>query len=867
MFFFSSTLCMGRFLFFVTGFIFLSLVSGSSFSEFIYPNFTASHIQFIDHSGAFLSSRNGTFKAAIFNPGAQQTKFYLCVIHVVSNNIIWSANRDTPISSSGKMNLTPEGIIISDQNGSLRWSTSTLKSSVNALLLTEMGNLVLLDQFNGSLWESFHYPTDTIAIGQHLLAGVSLSSALSDYDLSTGNYSLTVGASDAVLQWQGQTYWKLSMDTKAYVNSNYMVEYMSINRTGLYLFGKNGSAVVMQVTLSPSNFRIAKLDASGQFTVISFSSKDSLLEFVGPNDGCRIPFICGKVGLCTDDTISGSPTCSCPSGFRVASQNASGCMPSDGSQSLPVACNSTKTVSQLSSSVFAYLRLDYGMDYFTTDFSDPIKYGVGLSVCQDFCSADCSCLGIFYRNSSGSCYVLENVLGSIISTETGDDDLLGYIKVVVGPKQTNLNPNNSLSYQGQKLPLSALVLLPFTGFVLLAALGFLWWRRSRVNKAIDWKSGHTNSLSSEDLDTFYIPGLPQSGSSGVHSSSSSSSGLVYFPLFALEMHEQGRYLELADPRLEGRVTSEEVEKLVRVALCCVHEEPVLRPNIVSVVGILEGGIPLGHPRVESLNFLRFYGRRFTEASMIEEDNEQTDFRPKIIGMAAHLKAKIVLRLKISKSLVCSPVKLDSIFLDLKLVKNTFLKNERTVSRKIVEMVLAIALERVMSKWEILSSYMSKIYWGHGIYGIESASAFYFRKHPSLLSLGESAMLAGIVPAPELRSPLRDCSRGKTFQARVLKRMVEVGFIDVETALLIVKESLHLHVVGLKNADRLLYLLSFSSEGIRGFNELNQAGTKSSMKDIWDWEQESKIREACEDMERWAINKVSKGSPSKISSLK
>ncbi|KAK4859591.1 hypothetical protein QYF36_008237 [Acer negundo] len=173
------------------------------------------------------------------------------------------------------------------------------------------------------------------------------------------------------------------------------------------------------------------------------------------------------------------------------------------------------------------------------------------------------------------------------------------------------------------------------------------------------------------------------------------------------------------------------------------------------------------------------------------------------------------------------------------------------------MVLAIALERVMSKWEILSSYTSKIYWGHGIYGIESASAFYFRKHPSLLSLGESAMLAGIVPAPELRSPLRDCSRGKTFQARVLKRMVEVGFIDVETALLIVKESLHLHVDGLKNADRLLYLLSFSSEGIVGFNELNQAGTKSAMKDIWDWEQENKIWEACEDMERWAINKITK----------
>ncbi|XP_050223339.1 G-type lectin S-receptor-like serine/threonine-protein kinase At5g35370 [Mercurialis annua] len=111
-----------------------------------------------------------------------------------------------------------------------------------------------------------------------------------------------------------------------------------------------------------------------------------------------------------------------------------------------------------------------------------------------------------------------------------------------------------------------------------------------------------------------------SNSGGGQSTSSSVSKLTYFPLFALEMHEQGKYLELADPRLEGRVTSEEVEKLVCISLCCVHEEPSLRPNMVSVVGMLEGGIAFVQPKVELLNFLRFYGRRFTEASMIEDDN-------------------------------------------------------------------------------------------------------------------------------------------------------------------------------------------------------------------------------------------------------
>ncbi|KAG7989419.1 hypothetical protein I3843_03G236700 [Carya illinoinensis] len=114
-----------------------------------------------------------------------------------------------------------------------------------------------------------------------------------------------------------------------------------------------------------------------------------------------------------------------------------------------------------------------------------------------------------------------------------------------------------------------------------------------------------------------------SGGNGLSSSSSGSgSRPIYFPLLALEMHEKRRYAELADQRLEGRVTSEEVEKLVRIALCCLHEEPARRPAMSNVVSMLEGGSPLVEPRVESLNFLRFYGRRFTEISRLEGSSEQ-----------------------------------------------------------------------------------------------------------------------------------------------------------------------------------------------------------------------------------------------------
>ncbi|CAI5530696.1 unnamed protein product [Closterium sp. Naga37s-1] len=116
-----------------------------------------------------------------------------------------------------------------------------------------------------------------------------------------------------------------------------------------------------------------------------------------------------------------------------------------------------------------------------------------------------------------------------------------------------------------------------------------------------------------------------------------------------------------------------------------------------------------------------------------------------------------------------------------LVKNVFLSNERRWTRKLVEIILAVIIERRMTKWDILHLYLNKIYWGHGVTGLEAASALYFGKHPSLLTLGECAMLAGIIPAPELLSPYRDPSRGRKPQARALRRMVEAGFLDIATA--------------------------------------------------------------------------------------
>ncbi|KAE9456688.1 hypothetical protein C3L33_11410, partial [Rhododendron williamsianum] len=569
-------------------------------------------LHFIDGSIGFLTSPNGTFRAAVSSPGGQGgsgTNYYLCIRHVPSNTITWSANRNAPVSRAGTMTLSVTGIVVADEDGSLIWSTPTLNSLVWSLQLTEAGDLMLLDQSDAILWESFNHPTDTIVMGQKLPVGGFLSSAVSSSDLSVGSYSLSITASDALLQWQNLTYWTLSMNTVANSISSYpVVQYMAVNQTGLYLFSNNGSVVVFQVNLSISDFGIAKLDYSGQFSVRSFSGTNFKTVFAGPDDICQIPFICGTLSLCSDG--SDNLACSCSSNFHFISQNPNICAPSEASYSLSNSCNSTDNIN-MSKSSFSYLSLGYGIDYFANNFTGPVKSGVNLSVCEDLCSSECSCLGIFYDNSTNSCYVLENQLGSLLSsTSTSSKDRLGFVKVIVGPSPANFAANSG----GQPLgfPIAALVLLPFM-FFLIATLGFFLWRRSRSSKTGKLNLNSQTIPSSEDLDAFSIPGLP-----------------VKFGYEELEVATDKfktmiGYLELADPRLEGRVTSEDVEKLVRVALCCAHEDPALRPNMVSIVSMLEGEIPSGEPKLESLNFLRFYGRRFAEASTVEQNNGQDDF--------------------------------------------------------------------------------------------------------------------------------------------------------------------------------------------------------------------------------------------------
>jgi penicillin-binding protein 1A len=112
-----------------------------------------------------------------------------------------------------------------------------------------------------------------------------------------------------------------------------------------------------------------------------------------------------------------------------------------------------------------------------------------------------------------------------------------------------------------------------------------------------------------------------------------------------------------------------------------------------------------------------------------------------------------------------------------LAKNLFLTQEKTISRKIDELIISLALESEYSKNQILELYLNRVYFGSGAYGVEAAAQRYFGKSARVVTLSEAAMLAGLVKAPSRLAPTRNPALARDRAEVVLKAMVDAGFVS------------------------------------------------------------------------------------------
>src|SRR5262249_9892492 len=114
-----------------------------------------------------------------------------------------------------------------------------------------------------------------------------------------------------------------------------------------------------------------------------------------------------------------------------------------------------------------------------------------------------------------------------------------------------------------------------------------------------------------------------------------------------------------------------------------------------------------------------------------------------------------------------------------LAKNLFLTEERTLGRKLQEVVLALWLEHKFKKDQIFELYLNRVYFGAGAYGVEAASQRYYGKSARQLSLAEAAMLAGLVKSPSRLAPTRNFDAAQQRAQTVLAAMASEGFVKDE----------------------------------------------------------------------------------------
>src|SRR5204862_240196 len=113
-------------------------------------------------------------------------------------------------------------------------------------------------------------------------------------------------------------------------------------------------------------------------------------------------------------------------------------------------------------------------------------------------------------------------------------------------------------------------------------------------------------------------------------------------------------------------------------------------------------------------------------------------------------------------------------------RQSFLRPDKTLRRKLQEAILADRIERLYDKPHILEMYLNKVYFGDGLYGVEAASRGYFAKHASELSVSEAALLAGLVKSPSSYAPTVRAARAVARRTGALPARREGGVVDAAT---------------------------------------------------------------------------------------
>ncbi|KAA8525001.1 hypothetical protein F0562_011361 [Nyssa sinensis] len=392
--------------------------------------------------------------------------------------LVWSANRNNPVTIGATLKLTQDGdLILEEANGGLVWSTNTGGKSVSGLNLTETGNLVLFDKNNAVVWQSFDHPTDSLVPGQILASGQKLTSGVSSTNWGQGQYSLAVTDAELVLYIESnppQFYFKSENE-------------LSIRKIQL----KNGSFGEFRFRNS-SAAQFMKLDPDGHPRIYEWGGSnfteavDLLSTYIGV---CAYPMVCGKYSICTSN--SQWPQCTCPEGASGKTSyftQESDRHPNLGcSITTPLSCSHSKR-----HSLFEVKKINY-----FSFSSSPYNDETSLEHCKNTCLMNCSCKAAIFRNhwgsSMGNCLLLTEVF-SLMNNDQENTNATAFLKVQM---------QKSLDKRTIAIVISSLG--AFLGAVLIIGIWFFLYRKKVESKEVEEgyldqvSAGISTRFSYEDL--------------------------------------------------------------------------------------------------------------------------------------------------------------------------------------------------------------------------------------------------------------------------------------------------------------------------------------------------------------------------------
>ena len=378
----------------------------------IKPGYQGSQMNWIDNDGLFLLSNRSQFAFGFATTPQDPTKFLLVVVHMASKQVVWTANIGSPVSNSDKFVFDEKGSVYLQKGGSVVWSVNTGGKRASAMELRDSGNLVLLGDDSSTIWESFSHPTDTLLWGQDFVEGMRLVSNPNSKNLT---YFLEIKSGDMILSAGFETpqpYWTMSTDRRRTINKDGVVSAATIDGNSWKLSDKS-KALLWQFTFSsnidPNATWIAVLGSDGFISFFNLQNGDSIGSSTPtkiPSDACSTPEHCDAYYECFSDN-----RCQCPSGLSSRPNCSAG---------IVSPCDRSNSPTEL-------VNAGDGLYYFALGFVSSSSKG-DLKGCKTSCQNNCSCLALFFQNSTGDCFQFDRI-GNFQNSDKGSG-FVSYIKVL-----------------------------------------------------------------------------------------------------------------------------------------------------------------------------------------------------------------------------------------------------------------------------------------------------------------------------------------------------------------------------------------------------------------------------------------------------